>query len=104
MKIWTRTYTPFIMGGNINKNLATEIEFNDSDWFELANGFYGTKLKNGFYVDKISGGLLGKDLNMIVNDIKSSTKEIIDEQLKDMIMERDKAIMVSNEEFFNKLR
>lgn len=104
MKIWTRTYSPFTMGGNVNRNIATEVELDDSDWFEIANGFYGAKLSNGFYVDKISGGLLGKDLDMIVEDIKSSTEEIINAQLQDMKLECDRAILISNEDFFEKLR
>lgn len=104
MKIWTRAYNPFTMGGTVNKNIATEVEVNDSDWFELANGFYGAKLGNGFYVDKVSGGLLGKDLDLIKEDIKSSTKEVINAQLQEMKLECDRAILVSNEDFFRKLK
>jgi len=101
MKIWTTAYRPFSMGGNVRGNIATEVEIDKSDWFELANGYCGAKLDNGFYIDKVSGGLLGKDLDMIVSDIKTSTREIIDEQLYDMIIERDKSDVISNEKFFS---
>lgn len=104
MKIWTTAYRPLKIGGNVRRNIATEVEIEDSEWFELANGFYGARLENGIYIDKVSGGLLGRDLDMIIEDIESSDIEVIERQLLDMILERDKAEVISNEEFFNLIR
>lgn len=87
VRMWTRCYRPFMMGGNVNRHIATTLPIDGE--VDLGRGFKGYAVLDGMggvrYVCAVSGGLLGDDLKAIQDDIAACPKtKIMTDQIAKM--------------------
>lgn len=99
MYIWKRMYNPFLMGGKTNENIKTEVD--DYEVIDLGKGFKGIYIEGTGVFEVESGGLVGDTIQQVRNDISDCTDILLmKKQIDRARLERDDAIMVTNEEFF----
>ena len=106
MFVWKRTYSPFVMGGNVNRNIKTEINENDFTIIDLGKGFKGIFIEKGkskgvYEIE--SGGLIGDTVQDVKEDIAACEDiSFMRKQIEEAKEEGAKAVVVSNEEFFGR--
>lgn len=103
MYIWKRTYNPFLMGGKINKNIKTEVD--DYEVIDLGKGFKGIYIERSGVFELESGGLVGDTIQQVRNDISDCNDVMLmRNQIDKTKLERENAIIVTNEEFLNRMK
>lgn len=103
VRMWTKCYRPFMMGGNVNRHIATTLPI-DSE-VDLGRGFKGYAVLDSMggvrYVCAVSGGLLGDDLKAIQKDIaECPKKKIMTDQIAKMAIEGKTAEEMPPAEFW----
>lgn len=102
LKIWTRAYRPFILGGNCHYQLSTTVEVDKA--VSLGKGFKGhiVTAPNGetLIAEATSGGLVGPDLKSVRKDVKEGPKEVMVEQIAEGVKLREKSEEVEPEKFW----
>ena len=100
MYIWKREYAPFRIGGQIRRAIKTKVE--GYPIIDLGNGFKGIHIKGEGVFELVSGGLVGKTVEGVMQDIDDCADiEFMREQIQIARKERDDiAIEVSNKVFF----
>ena len=106
MFVWKRTYSPFVMGGNVNRNVKTEINENDFTIIDLGKGFKGIFIEKGKskgVYELESGGLIGDTVQNVKEDIAACEDvSFMRKQIEEAKEEGAKATVVSNEDFFGR--
>lgn len=103
MRVFTRAYRPFLMGGNCNANLAAEIETVRT----VTVHSYTLHLivspdgKKEAWVDDVSGGLVGGNLGEVENDIAKADRTFLDLQLEEQRIVGEAAEPVDADEFWS---
>lgn len=107
MKVWTRAYRPFILGGDVHAPICCDLE-PATNQFDLGKGFVGvivvSPMGKKFVVELQSGGIVGNSIMAVRKDIESSDKETIDIQVEQMAEVGKTAIVVSEPEFWRNLK
>lgn len=99
MYIWKRRYEPFRIGGNPNRLIKTEVKGYDP--IALPKGFQAIFIEGEGVFELSSGGLVGDSIETVAADICASDDlDYMKSQIVIAQKERDKATLVSNEEFF----
>lgn len=106
MRVWTRAYRPFLLGGNVNADIAIEVEPEESveiDGYTVhrLTSPDGTKT---VWADEVSGGLVGGDLEEIKRDIAVAETAFLDKQLQEMKARGEKAESVDAEDFWRQIK
>ena len=108
-KIYTYKYEPFMMGGNLHRPIATEVE--DYEVINFGNGYSGLVVKNlvqekwHMCLDGC-GAMIGTDddkealIAKVTNDIATGDPKIMKEQVDKAFIELKSAEVIDNKEFF----
>ena len=103
MRICRNSYNPFQLGGNLNKQIATEIE--NPEFQSLGMGFRGVYIEEngkGYVFEKESGGLVGDTLEQVRDDIsKCGDIPTMCEQVLSTIESFKNAQLVTYKQFFS---
>lgn len=102
MYIWKREYAPFRVGGQLKRAIKTKVE--GYPIIDLGRGFKGIHIRSEGVFELESGGLVGKTLDGVMQDIDGCDDiEFMKEQIKIAKKERDNiAVEVPNKVFFAK--
>lgn len=109
MKIYTHKYEPFMMGGNLRRPIATEIE--DYEKVNLGKGYFGILIKNPEQEKwhmclEGCGAMIGTDddkqtlVTNIITDMATGDEEVMKEQFAKALNELKNAEVMENERFF----
>lgn len=106
MKIWTKAYRPFIMGGDCNAPIICDVPVDGP--FDLGVGYQGflAVSPNGktFVAESITGAIVGSTVDGVRKDIKVGDKAVMERQIaqaKELVLRAD---TVSQDEFWKLLR
>ena len=84
IRIWTECYRPFLMGGDVNRPIATTVEATDP--VSLGKGHQGfivvSPKGNTYIIEKESGGIIGDNLEEVKRDIKLGDKDVMNRQVQ----------------------
>ncbi len=104
--IWTAAYSPFILGGNVNAPIATEVEVGDKP-IEIGHGIsvYVIVSPNAtiHIAEATTGALVGTDLAEVIKDVGEANPEIMKQQLAEAGEEVKKANHLSPDEFWRRM-
>ena len=101
LRIWFWGYRPFLMGGEVNGPVATDIDVGER--VELGKGFYGYVIvgpKHTVVVEETSGAVVGNVLEDVRHDIETGEQHTMDDQVAWAIQQRERADVLSNDEFW----
>lgn len=106
-RIWTMGHFPFLMGGEVNQPITTEVDFIEEK--DLGKGIKAFSFKTVKGTLKIAesrtGGIVADSFEQLIEQIKDSTKKELNDQLDRAQLVVDKATKhLSNEEFFKLYR
>lgn len=86
LTIWTRAYSPFIMGGNVNAPIKTKVEAGDK--FDIGKGFeaYLVVSPKGktHVVDAITGAFVGTTIDEVRADVAEGDIKVMRKQINDL--------------------
>ena len=104
--IWTAAYSPFIMGGDVNAPIKTEVEVGEP--FDLGGGFKGFLVVSPkgttHVVEAETGAFVGTNIDKVKEDIAAGDPEIMKKQISDAHEEFTKAVSLTNEAFWRRFR
>jgi hypothetical protein len=107
IKVWTRHYSPFILGGSVNRIISCVVYIFPTD-YNLGKGARGyvSKIGNNFYVvEKETHGIVGSGvteeeaLDNVKKDVLTCTVDDLRKQLSAQMGYLEKSDLVSLEEF-----
>lgn len=104
IKIFTRAYRPFLMGGDVHAPVACEAEVADVE-YDFGQGFRGylVHAPNGqtAVVEKRSGAIVGWSLDEVRRDIKEAKSiDMMGEQVIAAVEQSKQADKISEKEFW----
>lgn len=111
-RVWTRAYSPFIMGGDVHQPICADLEVLGPVTLEKkikgrtnTVTFYQTMSpkKKVYYIEKRTGGLMGSSLLQIQKDFDSADPAVLREQLVKMEEYGKTARPVSSGEFWERV-
>ena len=106
MEIYTATYNPFIMGGDVHQFIKTEVPVGEPQ--DLGKGYsaYLVTAPNGtaYIVEARTGALLGTDLSQVLEDVAQADTAIMEDQLSKSKLDFEKARLIQPAEFWRKLK
>jgi len=102
LKVWTRAYRPFIMGGDINAPIATKVKVGDPVCLGHNIKIYVVTSPTGHIhiAESTTGGFVGIDLEQVKSDIAAADPEVIKSQLVEAAQEVKKAQMMEPKKFW----
>lgn len=105
--IWTEAYTPFIMGGNVNAPICTEVEVGDP--VEIGRGMFAyvvaSPINGCIYVaESTTGAFVGSSIEEVRKDVESADVHVIKKQLKEASERVKQARHLSTEHFWSKFK
>lgn len=102
LTVWTSAYRPFMMGGNVNAPIATEVEVGDS--FELGHGIRAHLVVSPsgktHVAEATTGAFVGTDIDEVKADVSAADPKVMEDQLDWAKKEFEKADHISNERFW----
>lgn len=106
LTVWTAAYSPFMMGGNVNAPIKTEVEAGDK--FDIGKGFeaYLVVSPKGktHVVEAKTGAFVGTTIDEVKADICAGDMKVMRKQIKAAREEFKKAIPLTNDEFWGRFR
>lgn len=104
--VWTIAHRPWIMGGRVNGPVKVKLDVvGDIDLGKGARvGLTMSPAGTPWYVELVSGGLMGKELEVIRADVAEADPDVISKQLEDGKEQCRTADVVSSDEFWGLLR
>lgn len=105
-RIWTEAYTPFIMGGDVNAPISTEIEVGDPVDVGRGVQVYLIASPDGetHVAESITGALVGTSIKKVKEDVAEGDIEIMKQQIEAAKERVKEARLFSNEEFWSMFR
>lgn len=106
IRIYTESYSPFIMGGDVHQPIACETKSYTGP-YKLNKGVqvYVCEVNGKTYVvEKTTGALVGGSLKMVTNDIKAAKKSVIQGQIREAKERATYARKINEEEFWRMMR
>ena len=106
IRIYTEYYRPFGMGGDLNRPIATVVKLNELIECNkgITIGRVTSPLGRHYFVDPISGGIVGDNLRTVKSDIAKGDIKVIKKQISDAKKRREKAQLLTNEEFWKLIK
>jgi hypothetical protein len=105
MKIWTEAYRPWIMGGDVNAPIWTEVLAGSP--VDIGNGFQAyliTSPSGATYVaEAITGALIGTTIKQVKIDVATGDPEVMLKQIEDAKARVKRADYISPETFWRML-
>lgn len=107
MKIWTRAYRPWILGGDVNAPVYTEVE-PTSEHQDLGKGYQGVTVVSPsgktFVVETSTGGIVGHSVEDVRNDVMAADDTVLKRQIENESLNAARAEPVTVDEFWRLLR
>lgn len=107
LKVYTLSYRPFILGGDVNGPISTAAAV-DSGPHKLGRGVscYVVRKPNGGTViaEATTGALIGPTLNQVIADVQSGDPQIMAKQMKQAMIDSKRATPVEPAEFWGRMR
>lgn len=104
--VWTAAYNPFILGGDVNAPIATELEVVGP--FDLGGGFEGYLAVSPkgvtHVVESETGAFVGTSIDDVKTAIAAADPAVMRKQITDAKVEFKKANHVLVETFWGKFR
>jgi hypothetical protein len=104
--VWTHAYQPFAMGGDVHQPIKTEVDAIEVK--SIGKGFHGVSFKTPKgtirIAEKVSGAIVGDTFEEVRKDIAEGDVKIMKKQVHEGLEMRNKARMLSNQEFFELYR
>lgn len=106
IKIWTLYYSPFVMGGDVNQPIATEVVPTERHQIKQNLHVYVVKSPTGktHVVDGITGGMIATSMEELWGLIEGCTEEQLVTQCKSQQSKADSAKMLTPSEFWSRFR
>lgn len=107
MIVWTNAYRPFIMGGDVNGPVGTDIEVGEE--FDLGKGMKGHVITNPingqtYVVEATTGGIIGPSLEEVRSDVTNAEPAVMAEQLAEAAQTRQKVCVIAKSVFWQQLQ
>jgi hypothetical protein len=106
LKMWTKSYRPFVMGGSVNYLVGCELETPEE--VDLGKGVVGyvvlTPKGSTAIAEKTSGAIVGTSLQDVREDIDSCGAEMMADQLAAACCQVKDVRWVSPEKFWTLYR
>lgn len=106
IKIWTEAYRPFIMGGDCNAPVCTEVEVGEP--FDLNDEIkaYVVVSPNGntYVAEATTGAIVGNNAQQVKKDVATADPDVMKEQLEGAKLRFKKAVFIETQEFWRLLR
>ena len=107
MKIWTQSYRPFIMGGDVNAPVWIDIE-PASEPYDLGKGYKGVTVispSGKIFVAEIeTGAIVGSKIREVRADIEAADEDTMRRQIEDARKRVERACHVHPNEFWRQLK
>jgi hypothetical protein len=104
-KIWTRSYRPFIMGGNVNQPMCTVVPVLERKNIEGFDFFSFQTPKGTIKVcEAQTGGIIADSFDEVFENIEGVPKEVLQGQIDGAKHLAETADKKTNEEFFKHYR
>lgn len=102
MLVWTEAYSPFIMGGDVNAPIATELEGGEPVHLDHGVVVYLITSPCGkvFVAEGTTGAFVGTGLEQVKRDVANSDPDVICKQLTSARERVKKATILDNEQFW----
>lgn len=106
LRVWTRGYRPFILGGNVHAPLATDLEVHKA--FKIGRGLSAYVVINPVsgqthVAESTTGAFVGDTIAAVRKDMEDADPKVVKEQMKWAAKKAKKARVVSTEEFWRHL-
>lgn len=104
--VWTEAYSPFIMGGDVNAPIATEIEVVDPILLDHGIVVYLVTSPKGevFVAESTTGAFVGDSLDKVRQDVANADPKVMSQQLERARERLKKANILSPDEFWARFR
>lgn len=113
MEVYTEMYTPFAIGGNLRKNIKTDIQ--EYERVDIGKGYFGIVFKNPktktwCLALECCGALIGSDkskknlIEGIKKDVETGDDKIMKTQVNQAKNDIKSALLLDNESWFGKFR
>ena len=106
MLIWTEAYRPFLMGGDVNAPISTEVEVGEP--IDVGSGIrvYLIVAPNGseYVAESISGAFVGIDVEEVKRHVADGDPEVMTRQIEAAKKRVQKATPLDPEDFWSMLR
>ena len=94
MRIWTRVYNPWTMGGPVSRIISTDVEPIEGP-FDLGKGHKGYLVfgptQRSFIVEAMTGGIVGTKRDVVRADVADGDPEFMEKQLAEAKLDAEKA-------------
>lgn len=102
MLVWTEAYSPFIMGGDVNAPIATEVEVGEPIQLDHGIVVYLVPSPRGevFVVEATTGAFVGTKLDEVKRDVSEADPQIIHQQLTAAKERVKKATILDKKKFW----
>lgn len=102
IRIWTRAYRPFILGGDVHSPVFIETQAEGP--VALGKGYFGylVTAPNGttLVAESQTGAVIGSTLEAVKEDIATAEKAVMKQQIEDAKIKSSRAVPISNKEFW----
>ena len=102
VKIWTRAYRPFIMGGNVHAPIGCEVDA--SGPYALGAGYMGylvvSPTGRTFVAEKTSGALVGPSLQEVRADVAAASWRVMEKQVDEALKLRESVVWLEADRFW----
>jgi len=106
LTIWTEAYRPFIMGGDVNAPIATEVEVDEP--VDVGHGIqvYEITSPSGqtHIAEATTGAFVGTSLKQVKADVLMGDPKVMKKQIKDAMERFKRADHLSPEKFWSMFR
>lgn len=106
MEIYTASYNPFILGGDVNQFIKTDVPVGEPQNLGKGYSAYLVTAPNGtaYIAEATTGALLGTDFGQVMEDIAQGNPTTMDDQLSKSKLDVEKARLIQPDGFWRKLK
>lgn len=106
MLVWTEAYTPFIMGGDVNAPIATEVEVGEPIHLDHGIIVYLVPSPKGeiFIAESTTGAFVGTSLEDVRQDVATANPQEMQGQLAKAKERVKRATVMDKEKFWARFR
>ena len=103
MKIWTEAYRPFMMGGDVNAPICTEVELNGL--IDIGHGLQAYLLVDPggrtHVVESTTGAFIGVTIDQVRADLEAADPEVVKSQMETAAIRAQEADPLEPEQFWS---
>ena len=102
---WTIFYTPFILGGNVNKPTGAYVDVKETKEIRGFK-FFTFETSNGTtrVCEESSGGIVARSFDELLENIKDSSDEELQEQIKQGYKPKHEITVIDTEDFLRYIK